>query len=39
MTLKLKPIRSDLDLERALERIDELWERNPARPRVTNWTF
>ena len=28
--MKLKPIRSDLDLERALERIDELWGAKPG---------
>ena len=29
-TMKLNPIRSDLDLERALERIDELWGAKPG---------
>lgn len=28
--MRLKPIRSDLDLERALERIDELWGAKPG---------
>ena len=28
--MKLKPIRSDLDLERALVRIDELWGAKPG---------
>ena len=28
--MKLKPIRSDLDLERALKRIDELWGVKPG---------
>ena len=28
--MKLKPIRSDLELERALERIDELWGAKPG---------
>ena len=28
--MKLKPIRSDLDLERALERIEELWGAKPG---------
>ena len=28
--MKLKPIRSDLELDRALERIDELWGAKPG---------
>ena len=28
--MKLKPIRSDLELDRALERIDELWGAKPC---------
>ena len=31
--MKLKPIRSDLDLERALERIEELWGAKPGTAR------
>ena len=31
--MKLKPIRSDRELDRALERIDELWGAKPGTPR------
>ena len=31
--MKLKPIRNDRDLNRALKRIDELWDAKPGTPR------
>ena len=31
--MKLKPIRNDRELDRALERIDELWGAKPGTPR------
>ena len=31
--MKLKPIRNDRDLDRALKRIDELWGAKPGTPR------
>lgn len=31
--MKLKPIRNDRDLNRALKRIDELWDAKPSTPR------
>ena len=33
--MKLKPIRSDLELDRALERIDELWGARPGAARAS----
>jgi antitoxin component HigA of HigAB toxin-antitoxin module len=35
--MKLKPVRNDRELNRALERIDELWAQNPIRKEAMNW--